>query len=122
MIRNMDLEKVIRENPDVALQLIKYLNNRLMEAQNKVRNLALFDTYARTAQAILKLADEHGKQVQGGIELDLNLSRQELANIVGTTRETCIRALMTFKKEKSIDIDKNVIFIKDREKLSDWFA
>lgn len=121
MIRNADLEKVIRENPDLALQLIKYLNGRLMEAQNKVRNLALFDTYARTAQAVIKLADEHGRSIPGGIELDLNLSRQELANIVGTTRETCIRALMAFKKEKSIEIDKNIITILDRNKLSEWF-
>jgi len=122
MIRNEDLEKVLRENPDLALQLIKYLNNRLMEAQNKVRNLALFDTYARTAQAVVKLAEEHGKKVAGGVELDLNLSRQELANMVGTTRETCIRALMAFKKEKSIDIEKNTITIRDLNKLSEWFV
>lgn len=122
MIRNSDLEKVIGENADLALQLIKYLNSRLMEAQNKVRNLALFDTYARTAQAVIKLSEEHGKKVTGGIELDLNLSRQELANMVGTTRETCIRALMAFKKEKSIDIDKNIITIIDRDKLSEWFV
>ena len=93
-----------------------------MEAQNKVRNLALYDTYARTAQAVIKLSEEHGKIVPEGVELDLNISRQELANIVGTTRETCIRALMAFKKEKAIDIDKNTITIIDKDKLSQWFA
>ena len=122
IIRNFDLEKAIMGNPELALQLIKYLNNRLMEAQNKVRNLALYDTYARTAQAVIKLSEEHGKIVPRGVELDLNISRQELANIVGTTRETCIRALMAFKKEKAIDIDKNTITIIDKDKLSQWFA
>ncbi len=122
MIRNSDLEKLIAKDSILALDLIRFLNSRLIEAQNKVRNLALHDTYARTAQAVIKLAEEHGKKTKDGIELDLNLSRQELANIVGTTRETCIRALMTFKKEKAIEIDKNIITIINIEKLMEWFS
>jgi len=87
----------------------------------KIRNLALYDTYGRTAQALLKLAEDYGKKSSKGIELDLNISRQELANIVGTTRETVIRALTAFKKEHSIDIDKNNITITDFEKVKGWF-
>jgi CRP/FNR family transcriptional regulator len=121
IIKNEDLEKLIMENPGLALQLIKYLNKRLIEAHMKIRNLALYDTYGRTAQALLKLAEDYGKKSSKGIELDLNISRQELANIVGTTRETVIRALMAFKKEHSIDIDKNTITIIDPERVAEWF-
>jgi CRP/FNR family transcriptional regulator len=121
IIKNEDLEKLIMENPGLALQLIKYLNKRLVEAHMKIRNLALYDTYGRTAQALLKLAEDYGKKSSKGIELDLNISRQELANIVGTTRETVIRALMAFKKEHSIDIDKNTITIIDPERVAEWF-
>ncbi len=87
----------------------------------KIRNLALYDTYGRTAQALVKIAEDYGKKSSTGIELDLNISRQELANIVGTTRETVIRALTTFKKEHSIDIEKNTITIIDLEKVKEWF-
>lgn len=121
VIKNEDLEKVIMENPELALQLIKYLNNRLVEAHMKIRNLALYDTFGRTAQALLKLAEDYGKKSSKGIELDLNISRQELANIVGTTRETVIRALAAFKKEQSIGIDKNTITIINVEKVRAWF-
>ena len=121
MIKNEDLEKVIMEDPELSLQLIKYLNKRLVEAHMKIRNLALYDTYGRTAQALVKLAEDYGKESNKGIELDLNISRQELANIVGTTRETVIRALSTFKKEHSIEIDKNTITIIDLEKVKEWF-
>lgn len=121
IIKNEDLEKLIMENPGLALQLIKYLNKRLVEAHMKIRNLALYDTYGRTAQALLKLAEDYGKRSSKGIELDLNISRQELANIVGTTRETVIRALMAFKKEHSIDIDKNTITIIDPDRVAEWF-
>lgn len=122
MIKNRDLEKLMVENPEISLELIKYLNNRLIEAQNKVRNLALYDTFGRTAQALVKLAEDYGKKTREGIELDLNLSRQELANIVGTTRETVIRVLAAFKKEKSIELDKSSIVIKDIEKVKQWYS
>lgn len=121
IIKNEDLEKVIMENPGLSLELIKYLNKRLVEAHIKIRNLALYDTYGRTAEALLKLAEDYGKKSSKGIELDLNISRQELANIVGTTRETVTRALTAFKKEHSIDIDKNTITIIDRERIMEWF-
>lgn len=122
MIKNEDLEKVIMQNPELSLQLIKYLNKRLVEAHMKIRNLALYDTYGRTAQALMKLAEDYGRKSTKGIELDLNISRQELANIVGTTRETVIRALTAFKKEHSIDIDKNTITIIDLERLAEWYS
>lgn len=122
IIKNNDLEKLIVENPEISLELIKYLNHRLVEAQNKVRNLALYDTFGRTAQALVKLADDYGKKTSEGIELDLNISRQELANIVGTTRETVIRVLAAFKKEKSIELDKSNIKIKDIEKVKLWYS
>ncbi|HNU79856.1 MAG TPA: helix-turn-helix domain-containing protein [Bacillota bacterium] len=48
------------------------------------------------------------------------MSRQELANIVGTTRETVIRALTAFKKEHLVGIEKNTITIIDLEKLKEW--
>jgi CRP/FNR family transcriptional regulator len=122
MIKNSDLQKLIVENPEISLELIKYLNHRLIEAQNKVRNLALYDTFGRTAQALVKLAEDHGKKTDVGIELDLGISRQELANIVGTTRETVIRVLAAFKKEKSIELDKSNIIIKDIDKVKQWYS
>lgn len=120
IIKNEDLEKVIKENPDLSLQLIKYLNKRLVEAHMKIRNLALYDTYERTAQALVKLAEDYGKKSSKGVNLDINISRQELANIVGTTRETVIRALTAFKKERLIGIEKNTITIIDLESLKEW--
>jgi CRP/FNR family transcriptional regulator len=122
MIKNSDLQKLIIENPEISLELIKYLNHRLIEAQNKVRNLALYDTFGRTAQALVKLSEDHGKKTTAGIELDLGISRQELANIVGTTRETVIRVLAAFKKEKSIELDKSNIIIKDIDKVKQWYS
>ncbi|MFZ5353821.1 MAG: Crp/Fnr family transcriptional regulator [Bacillota bacterium] len=121
IIKNSELEKLIGGNPTLSLCLIRYLNKRLMEAQTKVRNLALYDTYARTAQSLIKLAEDYGRKTTGGIELDLNISRQELANMVGTTRETVIRVLAAFKKEKAVKVEKNSIIIANIEKIKQWY-
>jgi CRP/FNR family cyclic AMP-dependent transcriptional regulator len=122
IIKNSDLEKLMVDNAEISLSLVKYLNKRLVEAQNKVRNLALYDTFGRTAQALVKLAEDYGKKSSHGILLDLNISRQELANIVGTTRETVIRVLAAFKKENSIDLDKSNIIIKNLDKVKQWYS
>lgn len=120
MIRNEDLENLIKKNAEIALHIIKVFSKKLYNSQQKVKELALGDTYTRTAQTIIKLAQNNGKQTTEGIELQLDLSRQDLANLIGTARETVSRALSQFKKEGSIDIDRKKIVIKDMQKLKGW--
>lgn len=120
MIRNHDLEKLVSGNAEIALRIIKVLNKKLFNSQQKVKELALGDTFMRTAQMIIKLSKEHGVETKEGIELKLNLSRQELANMIGTARETVSRALGQFKKEGSIDISGKKIIVKDINKLKGW--
>lgn len=120
MILNSDLEKLIKVNSELGLNLIKVLNKRLYNAQLKLKQIALNDTYSRTAQAIIRLAEEHGKNKSEGAELKLELSRQELANMIGTARETVSRILSQFKKEGAIEISGKRIVIKDIKKLKSW--
>lgn len=119
-IRNADMERALENNPKIAVAIIKALNKRLIESQSQVESLAFQDARSRTAEVLLSLARNHGKQSDNGIELDLGLSRQELANMVGVTRETFTRALMLFKKMKIIEISGQVIRIKDIGKLESW--
>ncbi len=120
IIRNEDLEKVLKAHPSMAVAIIKVLNKRLYDAQQQVKSLALHNTHGRTAQMLIKLAMEHGNKTEKGLELDLSISRQELANMVGTTRETVTRVLMAFKKYNLIEIDRNIIRITQPEKLKEW--
>lgn len=120
MIKNRDLESLVRQNPDMALNLIRVLARKLLFARQKIRDLAFNDVFARTATEILRLAKDHGIPVEKGICIDMNLSRQELADITGTTRETISRAISAFKKEKSITEIKNKLVILDEKKLRSW--
>lgn len=120
VVRNNDLEKLIKSNSDLGFNLIKVLSKRLFDAQMKLKQLALNDTYSRTADTLIRLSDDVGANEDDQIEFELNLSRQEIANMIGTARETVSRVLSRFKKEGSIDIKGKRIIIKDIHKLKEW--
>lgn len=120
MLMNDDIENLIRANPDIAIKLLRLMSKRLRLAQIQVRDMALKDTYGRLASMLLMLAKDHGQETACGKKIDLPLSRQELANLVGTTRETVTRILGDFKKFKCIELDKQAITIVNEDKLKTW--
>lgn len=120
MIRNSDMDTFLRKNPEVALKMLKVMSHRLRQAQIKVRNLALQDTLRRTVGMLVQLAQEHGKRTEQGIEIELPLNRQELANMIGTSRETITRILSRLNKDKVISLEKGKIIVENMEQLEDW--
>lgn len=120
IIRNRELEELVKGSPELSLKLIRLLSSKLLQAQYKIRDLTFNDVFSRTASQILKLAEEHGRNIGSGILVDIQLSRQELADMAGTTRETVSRAVSRFKKEKSIDEQDDKLVILNSEKLKSW--
>lgn len=120
IIKNSELEELVRKNTDLALKIIKVLAKKLVLSQHKIKDLAFNDVFARTASQILKLASDYGQKVDKGIIIDIDLSRQELADMVGTTRETVSRAISKFKKEKSVTEEKDKLILLNPEKLKSW--
>ncbi|MFO7152017.1 MAG: Crp/Fnr family transcriptional regulator [Bacillota bacterium] len=116
-IKNEDLEELIRSNPDLSLKIIKIMASRLRDSQEKIKNLALKDTYDRTACLLHKISLESGRRTPRGIEIELPVTRQELAALVGTSRETVTRILSQMKKEGIIDIDRQKIIVLNEKKL-----
>jgi len=120
MIKNRDLEELVKENSEFALKLIKILVSKLIFAQQKIRDLAFNDVFTRTASQIIKLSGDYGKKSEIGTIIDIQLSRQELADMIGTSRETVSRVMSKFKKERSITEDNDKIIILNESKLRSW--
>lgn len=120
MIKNDDLERLIKENSELALKIIKLLTGKLVFAQQKIKDFTFNDVFARTALQLLKLAKDHGIKTDKGIQIDVPLSRQDLADMTGTTRETASRVISRFKKERSITEAHDRIVILNEKKLQDW--
>lgn len=113
IIRISNLEKILLNNPNLSKDIIKVIGHSLLIAQNKIKTLALDDSYTKVIKMLLSLSKDSGK-------ISLDLTRTELASFIGISRETLSRTLSKLNKEKLIDIQDKVIFIKNKEKLKEF--
>lgn len=120
LLRSDDMEQLLAVQPQLGIKLLRIMSRRLRQAQLLVRDLALHDTYGRLAGLLLRFVRLEGQPHEDGIILELALTRQEMASMIGTSRETVARILSRFQKEGLVLLDKQRIIILDQEKLRDW--
>ncbi len=109
--------EMLRRSPDAALEVIKYLGNRLNEAQEKAKVLALDRADQRLASLLVNLAERGGIPEINGLRLAVRLTRQDMANMVGVTTETAIRIMAKFKKDRLVSGTAARLVIRDLKKL-----
>jgi CRP/FNR family transcriptional regulator len=120
LLRNNDVEQLITNNSTISISIIKTLSKRLRISQQKVHDLALKDTQGSMVSTLKRLAKEHGVPSENGIMIDLNLTHQELANFIGTSRESANRLISDLKKDNIVSVDKGKITIIDIKRLEQW--
>jgi len=113
-----DFAAQVHKCPDIALGLLEVLAARLKEADEKIGDLALIDVYGRVARYLLRLGQEQGKPMEGGVLVEARPTHQEIANVVGTARETVSRAISEFIKSGKIRIEGKTLFIPKGTSLS----
>jgi CRP-like cAMP-binding protein len=112
--------KIIENNPTVALHVINKLSRDMGAAERKLSSLHQKNVRERLAELILSLKASHGVKVDGRWKIDLKLTREEMATMIGTANETLIRFMTEFKEAGIIEQDGKTIFIKDEEELLNW--
>jgi len=85
--------KVLEGRPAIALSVIRTLSHRLRDTSSRIRSLVFLDTYSRVGRYLLDLAQQQGRELADGSLLVLRPTHQDIANFIGTTRETVSRAL-----------------------------
>ena len=108
---------MLKRNPDAAIEVIKHLANRLHEAQEQNKILALDRADQRLAALLVDLGARSGMQERGGLRLPMRLTRQDMANMVGATTETVIRIMSRFKRDKLVSGTANRLMILDIDRL-----
>lgn len=116
-LRKKSYFEVLRRNPDAAIEVIKYLGQRLNEAQENAKVLALDRAEQRLAALLVNLASRAGVREPDGLRLSVRLTRQDLANMVGITVETAIRIMGRFKRARLVSGTAKGILIRDLAKL-----
>lgn len=113
-------DAMVRENAQLLWQVNRHLASRLRNAREQIARLGLHDATARVAALLLDLAAEHGRPVEGGVTIELDLTRRELGSFIGLSRETVTRVLSDFKRSGVVEVAGNTIVIRDRERLALW--
>jgi CRP-like cAMP-binding protein len=104
---------LVREQPTFALAVIRELGARLREAEARIRDLQSERVERRLARALLRLANKTGVQVEGGggIEIGVPLTRQDLAELAGTTLSTASRTLSAWDHQGIIAAGREKVTI-----------
>jgi CRP-like cAMP-binding protein len=113
-------EKVIpwlKQNPEVSLQLLTRLSQRLRRTNEAVGDLVFSDVPGRVAKALIDLGDRFGKTTAEGLLVNHDLTQEELAQLVGASRETVNKALADFAGRGWLKLDGRSVLITDVERL-----
>jgi CRP-like cAMP-binding protein len=106
------------ENPKVALQLLARLAQRLRRTNEAVGDLVFSDVPGRVAKALIDLGERFGKKTDEGLFVHHDLTQEELAQLVGASRETVNKALADFAGRNWLKLDGRAVLITDFERLS----
>ncbi len=105
------------KSPHMSLSLVLALSSRLRATNQAIQAAAYQDIRTRLASLLINLEKNFGEASDGGVRLTLRLTNQEMANMIGTTRETVNRMLNRFWDEKLIDMRTANIVIVDHDRL-----
>lgn len=108
---------LLEQHPSLVRGLLSSLSIRLVELTTRLAELTGGRVEARFARLFLKLADQLGRPERGGTFIPMPLSRQELADLTGTTIETSIRIMSRWGKDNMIRTEKDGFVLVDRDGL-----
>jgi CRP/FNR family cyclic AMP-dependent transcriptional regulator len=94
----------IKKSPATALNMMAELARRLRRADELISNLALLDVYARVAHILIDLAKRDGEEVEEGILIRERPTQQDIASMIGTSRETVSRVLSEFQRRGFVEM------------------
>ena len=107
----------ITSHPQVSLPLLKRLSQRLRRANDVLSDLVFADVPGRVAKAIIELGERFGTKKEDGLHVKHELTQEELAQLVGASRETVNKALADFTARGWIILEPRAVIILDLERL-----
>ena len=112
-----DLQEFLTGRPDVARHLLQALARRLRRTNDSLADLVFSDVPGRVAKALLDLSRRFGRQTDAGVLVAHDLTQEELAQLVGASRETVNKALADFASRGWIRLEARAVVLLDVDRL-----
>ena len=116
-LRKNDFHRLLRQHPEMAIQLLRVMTKRLRATDQLVQDAAFLDVADRLAKKLLQLMETHGRQTERGREIDIHLTQQELAAMIGATRESVNKQLGALRERGLVAVDRQRITVLQPETL-----
>lgn len=113
-------ENFLITHPEICVKLFRVLGDRIMDLQNRLEEKILHNTYEQIIMLLLRLAKDYGKETTDYMtKITTHFTNRELANMIGSSRETVSRTLTQLKKQNLMTTDKSGSFILDTDALEE---
>lgn len=114
-----ELRRLIERYPVIGVNIIRHLSGRLQAAEREIEAMAYQRVDQRLARRLLDLGQRFGVRTERGTLIEARLTQQELAEMVGTTRETLAHTLADFRRRGLLDTAHHQVVIRDAERLAE---
>jgi CRP-like cAMP-binding protein len=108
---------ILQRHPSFAVNAMQVMGQRLQEAHAKVRELSTEDVERRVAHTVLRLATQSGRKEPGGIRIDFPVSKQDIAEMSGTTLHTVSRILTAWEAAGLVEGGRQKLLVKEAHRL-----
>lgn len=113
-------EQFLITNPEVSIKVFKVLGDIIVDLQNRLEEQILHNTYEQIILLLLRLSTSHGEVInKEQVKLTTQFTNRDLANMIGSSRETVSRTLTQLKKNNLVHMDKDGSMIVNREELEE---
>jgi CRP/FNR family cyclic AMP-dependent transcriptional regulator len=93
-----DFRRYLRSNPDFAMHVLQTMAKHIRRLNSQLSDIFFLDLPGRLARTLLRLADEHGREIEEGTLIDLTLTQTDLAEMIGATRVSINKTLGRFRR------------------------
>ena len=117
ILKHEDVERLVREHPDVGLKMIRVLSERLRLCENRLEDIGLKSVPARLASLILQLAESEGIMTNEGPKIPTHYTHRQLAAMIGANRVSVTKAFAQLQDVEAVELRRRHIYVKDVEAL-----
>ncbi|MDR6998125.1 Crp/Fnr family transcriptional regulator [Neobacillus niacini] len=110
-------EEILISYPELCIKLFKVLGEKIVDLQNRLEEQILHNTYEQIVLLLIRLCKSNGEKIDNQFRLTTQFTNRELANMIGTSRETVSRTINQLKKKEFMFLDDDGYYFIDRESL-----
>lgn len=121
-MNQVEINDLLKEESEIAFDLLRLMAEKMRGGIQQIKDLVFFDIAGRLASQILHFSKQFGEKTERGILINISLTHQEYADLLGASRVTVTKTLNLFQSEGVIDTVNRRILVIDQQKLLNYIA